>query len=334
MIRNMHSTFVDPDQYQAAIRPAQVEIFVTARGDFQAALTRIELSRLWLQHGRENWPRIANSIASAERPPIFFLAGADQAPITYNGRTLAYGDILVAGSGSTRHHRTDGPCQWATLSVTQKDLADAGRAVVGRDLVDRSATHYLRPSPSAMSRLLHLQQAAEQLALNAPSILTQAEPARALEQALLHAIILCLSECVPTAAASSALRHNAIIARFEELLATNHDRPLHLAEICMAVGVSERTLRTICMEHLGMGPVRYLWLRRMHLARRALIRATPQMATVTEIATANGFWELGRFAVEYRALFGEAPSVSLRRPAREMRTSKNTPLAFAASEFA
>ena len=65
----------------------------------------------------------------------------------------------------------------------------------------------------------------------------------------------------------------------------------------------------------------------MHLARRALVQAVPGTTTVTEIATANGFWELGRFAVEYRALFGEAPSVSLRRPAEEVRRPIGSPFA-------
>ena len=139
MVRSVHSTFTDPDQYQAAIHPAQVEILVTAKGDFDAALTRIELSRLWVQHGRENLPRIANSIAKAERPPIFFLTRADQASISHNGRDLAYGEIVVAGSGSIRHHRTEGPCHWATVSLTLDDLAAAGHALVGRDLIDRSA---------------------------------------------------------------------------------------------------------------------------------------------------------------------------------------------------
>jgi AraC-like DNA-binding protein len=35
--------------------------------------------------------------------------------------------------------------------------------------------------------------------------------------------------------------------------------------------------------------------------------------TVTEIANDHGFGELGRFAVSYRKLYGEAPSVTLRR---------------------
>jgi AraC-like DNA-binding protein len=33
---------------------------------------------------------------------------------------------------------------------------------------------------------------------------------------------------------------------------------------------------------------------------------------VKEAALDNGFWDLGRFSVEYRKLFGESPSVTLR----------------------
>jgi len=109
-----------------------------------------------------------------------------------------------------------------------------------------------------------------------------------------------------------------VMRRFEQVLKENPDDPLHIPEICAAIGVAERTLRLHCMEYLGMSPRRYLWLRRMNLARRALALADPAKTTVTEIATAQGFWELGRFALTYRRLFGESPSATLRSPSRLM----------------
>ena len=60
-----------------------------------------------------------------------------------------------------------------------------------------------------------------------------------------------------------------------------------------------------------MSPQRYLRLRRMQRVRRALSFADPTSATVTAIATAHGFWELGRFAGVYRSLYGELPSQTL-----------------------
>jgi AraC-like DNA-binding protein len=327
------SRFDDPCAFQAAVKPAQIEILPTTKGNFDAELNRIVFPRLWAQRGCESLPRIANSTVSLDRPPIFFLADADQASIRHCGRDLAFGELVVAGPGSTHHHRTSGHCRWTTLSLTRKDLAEASIALVGVDLASPSDSHRLRPSPALLSRLLSLHRAAEKLATYAPDVVAQPEAAGALEHAFVHAMIMCLSESIPVEMTSTALRHTAIIARFEELLAAHYDRPLHLTEMCAAIGASERTLRVACMDHLGMGPVRYLWLRRMHLAHHALIVTSPGTSTVTKIATANGFWELGRFAVEYGALFGEAPSATLRRPAEERRNSQNNPFAFAGFEY-
>ena len=104
-----------------------------------------------------------------------------------------------------------------------------------------------------------------------------------------------------------------IIRRFRRLLEDDPDRPHYIPELCATLGVSDRLLRVCCQEHLGMGPHRYLLLRRMHLARRALRAGTPGETNVTKIATCYGFFELGRFAVEYKSLFAESPSASLTR---------------------
>jgi transcriptional regulator GlxA family with amidase domain len=125
-----------------------------------------------------------------------------------------------------------------------------------------------------------------------------------------------------------------IMRRLEELLEANSDRTLYAAELCAATGASDRILRVCCQEHLGMSPMRYLWLRRMNLARQALRLADPAAATVTEIATSFGYWELGRFSVAYRSLFGESPSAALRRSPDDRQPQKNTASPWPLSESA
>jgi AraC-like DNA-binding protein len=110
-----------------------------------------------------------------------------------------------------------------------------------------------------------------------------------------------------------------------EFLEAHPHQPLYLTEICAAVGVAERTLRASCERHLGMGPIRYLTLRRMHLVRRALRHSDPSAATVTQIVTDHGFWELGRFSAVYRALFGELPSDTLRQSNQKCSRDHSSP---------
>jgi AraC-like DNA-binding protein len=107
-------------------------------------------------------------------------------------------------------------------------------------------------------------------------------------------------------------RRQDIMNRFRALAEGWGDRPPFLPEVCAALGVNVRTFNQICHEQLGVGLKRYLLLRRLHLAHQALSDAPPGGTTVTEIATQYGFWELGRFAGLYGAVYGQHPSATLR----------------------
>ncbi|MEK9281822.1 helix-turn-helix domain-containing protein [Bradyrhizobium sp. ISRA442] len=230
-------------------------------------------------------------------------------------------------------HRRCGPgLDYGAMSIPTDELDTAVEAIIGCELMEKSERHIFRPPPHSMSRLLKLHRAIGQLACDTPDILQLPEVLRALENEFVHVMVRCLADTVDAKTSTRGRGHNAIMARFEEFLEANPDRPLYLTEICAAIGVAERTLRASCEEHLGMGPIRFLTLRRMHLVHRALLSAVPSTSTVTQIATDHGFCELGRFAVAYRAAFGESPSETLRRPTQQIAIHLNRPSSLVAAE--
>jgi AraC-like DNA-binding protein len=306
-------TFNDPYEYQSSIRAGDVTVVVTEPGEFRAELTRIDLRRLWMQRSWTSLPLIAHSTVHKSRSAILFPTDAEEAPYYHSGMEVSQRHIVFYSAGAEHHHRTSTAWRWGAMSLSPEDLAAAGRALVGRDLTAPLVTHLIRPPPHLISRLRILHAAVGDLAATVPEILAHAEVVRAMEQQLVRAMIACLTDAATAESFRPSLRRLAVMRQFEQLLEANQDQPLYLPEVCVALGVTDRTLRLHCHEHLGMSPHRYLWLRRMHLARRALALADGAKNTVTEIANDHGFGELGRFAVSYRQLFGESPSVTLRR---------------------
>jgi transcriptional regulator GlxA family with amidase domain len=105
-------------------------------------------------------------------------------------------------------------------------------------------------------------------------------------------------------------RYQQIVDRFEEIARANLENLKGLADTCQALAVSQRTLARALRAIHGTTPSRYLHALRLSEARRAL-RDGPS-ESVTQVALRFGFHELGRFAVDYRAAFGESPSDTLR----------------------
>ena len=295
-----------------------------ARGDFRAELTKIDFNRLWMQRVSESAPLIKFTAFHRSRAPILFLTRPNQPAIHHGAVEVSEDDIVVYGSGVSIHHRTTAPCECGAMSLSQDDLAKAASVLVARELSAPADTYRVRPDSERLAHLRRLHAAAGELAWSAPEVLTHPEASRSLEAALTQAMIRCLTDGARLETDRSFRNHLLVMARLEDFLGANPDRPLYLSEICAATNASERTIRICCQEHLGMGPVRYLWLRRMHLARRALLTASEGKATVTSIAMAHGFWELGRFSVAYRGLFGETPLATLRRPAENAPQTRNS----------
>jgi len=326
-------SFTDPFHYQTAVRAADLQFFPTARGEFRAQLTQVCLNRLSMERAHESLPVVCVGAVRPGRKVIGFLTKANPPAIRRCGAEVTGGDIIVTNT-DLMHRRTEAPCDWGSMSLPLDDFDAACSAINGRELPRVLAPHLVRPGPGLSSQLVNMHERLGAIAKTAPDILELPEVARALEQRLIYLMIRCLTDGKPSKMTAGCCRRDRVVARFEEFLEAHPGRALYLTEICAAIGIAERTLRVACEEHLGMGPIRYLTLRRMHLVRRTLLQSDPLKTTVTQVATDHGFWELGHFSVNYRELFGEPPSESLRRPVDVYRETSKRPSLLAETHFA
>ena len=315
MVQSTTQMFTDLDAYQAKIQGARVDSIITSRGSFRVKRTAIWFDQLKIQRSEETLSRVAHHIIEPDLFAIVFATNSTQPSAYLRGLELCPTDMIVFAAGSEGYNRVPAPHNWGAMSVEQGKFDASCKALIGREFTASAITQRIRPDAPVLMRLSDLHKAAGLIAESTPEILQVPEVARALEHALSDAMIACVANGLGAETRKAECHRESVVRRLEEFLEANLDRTIYLQELCKAVGATSSTLRNYCYEQLGMSPKRYLWLRRMHLARRALRAADPVAATVTGIATNYGFWELGRFSVVYRSLFGEPPSTSLRRPA-------------------
>ncbi len=110
-----------------------------------------------------------------------------------------------------------------------------------------------------------------------------------------------------------ARRPEQIVRKAEERYLASQGASLSLADLCAATRVSQTTLYRAFHAVCGESPLAYFHKRGLTDARRALIKSPEYRGAVKHTALSVGLTEFGRFSVEYRRLFGESPSATLRR---------------------
>jgi AraC-like DNA-binding protein len=303
----------DPDEFVTSIRLTGADILVTERGSFHVRSVLMDIGRLYLQRCCEKLARVLH--VELPRPGILFLA--EPGPSMFvNGVEVGPEHLALFSAGTAYVSRLSGPTSWAGMTLNDDDMQAICTSYSGGGQTWTDSFAVITPPPGALSRLRSLHAMAGTLAETSAELFLPLETESALEQALVQAMLACI-EATDLRSVSPGVQHQQIIIRrFREMLDANSLMPLSMPQTGQAIGTSARNLRLACQTHLGVSPTQYLLLRRMQLARRALRQADPEVTGVTTVATGLGFWELGRFSVRYRQIFGESPSTTLRSSGR------------------
>lgn len=138
---------------------------------------------------------------------------------------------------------------------------------------------------------------------------------RVLEQSLLGAVVAVVADDVASPELARPRRRH-IVDSAKDFMRSRIAETITVADLCIELGVSRRTLQYSFQEVLGINPVRFLRAMRLNGVRRDFRDPGARPSSVQETAANWGFWHLGHFVTDYKQMFGELPSETLRRTRR------------------
>jgi AraC family ethanolamine operon transcriptional activator len=275
-------------------------------GNFQGRLRVAHTTRL--QSSEQYFSR--GMAMSGHLPPdcwSFVLPLEGRAHGHMRGTSIPADTLCALRAGEDMDWIFTGPLRWMIVSV---DAARVGAFIRThkRDFLEPWMSEgQLALISGGTARLAALWRELDRRVMDRPELLADPDPALRVEDAYLEAIMTSAAQDIPRPRISQRTR---IARSARDYLRRQRHHPVGIDELCDAVGVPERTLHLAFRESYGMPPRKYMKLLRLNSARHALLQADAPI-TVSQVAMDWGFLHLGRFAVDYHALFGQPPSETL-----------------------
>jgi AraC-like DNA-binding protein len=211
----------------------------------------------------------------------------------------------IATSRNLIDVRTEGPSAFFQVTVDEKLLElqhpDAPDAL---DLIENVRGAALMHDPICAARL----RACVHHTLFAPGL-----PMRVASGTLVPMLAAAVDAPQRRAVhqSKSLNRRLAAVRSCEVFMREHADANLTLLDLSQVSGMRSRSLINAFEAVTGFSPMDYLKRLRLSGVRRALQSADKTQTRIIDVATAWGFWHMGHFASDYRAMFGEAPSQTL-----------------------
>jgi AraC family ethanolamine operon transcriptional activator len=302
-------TFPSFEAFFAANLHSDLRGMVLGRRRENWVMTQLVVNTLSVQWGRAGSSVVVEGAAKPGGVSIF-LPIENTLGVSGNGHRLDESSLMINQTGDEFCIANDSSRPWFSVYIPYETLAGAsGDATTPVPLMHGFVRVPFQRTERFRSVIGQFDEAVQRV----PADFESAAAQRAAEQKLVPEIrsLLAVPREVETAIGRRVVPRRQIIRMSMEFVEQHDGEYLSVEQLAAAAGVSERTLRDAFQHYFGLAPVRYLNRRTLHQVRNALKAADPSVATVTEIATQFGVWQLGRFARDYRFLFGELPSETL-----------------------
>jgi AraC family transcriptional regulator, ethanolamine operon transcriptional activator len=252
----------------------------------------------------------------------FGIPSGEGPPGRIGARTLEKNDVAVRPGGIEFELLTPSLFRIFGLVIDRQlllqHIADTEHVVLSASALDSEVLHTGHAERSALEFTLRSL-------FKAPELLIDHEQARdALRDMLLDVIASnCVAGLLPPKASITYIDRHRLVKRVHDFAVAHQDEPISIPQLCRAFHVSRRALQYAFQEVCSVSPAAYLRILRLNGVRRALRAPERCFIDVQDLAAQWGFWHPSQFACDYKKLFGERPSDTLRR--------RTEPLPFAKS---
>lgn len=306
----MKFTFGD---YARNVREVEVGFTVTDRGRSGWAVHQHRIGSSILQFGTVGAGTIADGVmAQADSVVLVLQSSLAAHSVFLNGHKIKTTGLAVLVPGSDFLFTNQVPHRWISASVNLDRLPAQLRERLAEP-IDRHEATIIDTEVDHFATLAWFAEAVARRR-QCDADLVDADRLCSEEDELIGALTMLAASAKPLRSAGTrrdGFHYHSLVRR--ALSSIPCDTKFHVDDLCRASGIEERTLRRAFHTVFRVPPARYLKLRQLNRVHAALSEAEAKGQLVTEILTRHGVTELGRFAAEYHALFGEPPSRTIRR---------------------
>jgi AraC family transcriptional regulator, ethanolamine operon transcriptional activator len=327
----MRITSNDADEFCEAIRDWNVDLTAVQTGGFSATVLAIPLGQALICSGRYGQP-LLQRVGAPEDCLSISRPGRGSDPVSIGGHDLEAGEVFVANSGAETEAMNRGVHCPTALSVklgflrTQADWLHDSQLLVGKNV------HLHSPGAEWANNFLDAMEWVVAAVTDYPEIITRADVCGSVLDTLLARVnTLSAADSPLSNDRETRSARRLAVARAREYIHVNLTEPIRLSDLCKHARTQARSLEYGFHEVVGLSPIAYIRASRLHRVRRLLRSTVVRTRSISEIALDCGFWHLSQFAVDYKRLFTESPSVTYRRTQAQLPRTERRNLSTAES---
>jgi AraC family ethanolamine operon transcriptional activator len=282
-------------------------------GLFHGALTELQLPQL--QVFREDLSQAVRQSCRVWPDAIWFGLPDHASATRINGRQAGADAIMVQPGNVEFELVTPSAYSIYGIVATRSLLAGAaGRYGYSIDWQRLQSADLLRVDGAARAACV---RTLSQLLPDATASASRACAPDWQESVLLALLDLLERPCEEPELAASLQRRRRVVALARDYIDIHRGEAITVPELCAQVHVSRRTLQYCFEDVLGMSPVLYIRMMRLNGVRRQLNRQRGDGtgSAIGDVADAWGLSNFSQFSSDYRKLFGQCPSDSMKNRA-------------------